>query len=416
MDNQIRAEPQFAQPEYLKPALSPLAQVIRTIFSPLGYVILALGLFVLANFVLPTRDGPGRGWSALLFAVSFGISAVEISFLLSVAVHELGHVVGGWLVGHHFVALSIGPLVLRANERRLCVKLARTWQLSGVAATAPMTDHHLIQRDMFSVASGPAFSLLLASTAYMVYPHIHTGGRIGGINYFFRELMKLSIWVSLWLGVTSLIPRYMKKPGILTDGGRLMMLSRGGPEALRWSLMRRIHGAILSGVRPRDWNPEWIRQITDLDEPDASHVSAIYFGYLWALDRTDYAQAGAFLDQGRELLNKGSLEYHSYLLQAVFFEALYRRNAKQARAWFDEAKNAPVMRSTLRRAEASVLLVEEHYEAARLCALEGLQAAKDEGEHDTALGQLEAEWFHAIIAEATEADRHTARVLVESER
>src|SRR5258707_5552884 len=79
-------------------------------------VIIGLGLGILFGATIDNFGSAGSQphLSLLFYFASLG---------LAVAIHELGHLTAGWLVGFHFSHISVGPLSVRVEYGRLKVQI-----------------------------------------------------------------------------------------------------------------------------------------------------------------------------------------------------------------------------------------------------------------------------------------------------
>lgn len=387
----------------LKSQVSRWEQVQQFVFSANGMIVSLLGLYGISFIVVPPPlDGvymqPAWFWINQL-------GTLTIAVIIHIFVHEMGHVLGGWLVGFRFASIGIGPIAIKYNERRLQVQFRSRWQLAGSALSVPVDEKNLIMRDFIDTAGGPMGNVMLGGLAFIIQLILSAPDHDGDWRITAHILLDMILVLAPVFVVASLMPKLgSRKSGTQSDGQRLIMMLKRGPAARRWVMMRRLVGAMRQGERPREWRDEWMTTLLISDPPVSDYVSAMYMMYLRARDAGYIEQAGAYLDAVLEAAKElNPLHYAEYALQAVDFEAYHRRNAIHARELYNTTQIGVGDPSTWCRAEAALLLVEGDYAGASARAADGLQANQCERDHDTAMGDMEAEWFQMMIDEADHA-------------
>lgn len=313
-------------------------------------------------------------------------------YFLVLVFHELGHLVGGWLVRFRFLLLIVGPVRIAREQGQIRMGWNRSAALAGgLAASTPTDTERLRQRMAVVIAAGPVSSLLLALVA------------MGSLF-----VLPLSERAQFFVGITGLLSAMIfvvtaipgRTSGFMTDGARLWMLLRGGAASERLGATLALTSLMLGTVRPRDWPPQVLEAATALPDGTLDDASASTGMYYHALDRGEVERAGRYLE--RALAARDALPAAArpnFFLEAAFFEGLFRRNATTARAWMDQATGGLLVEPQSRlRAEAAVLLAEGREAEAAKGANEGLEAAQ----RSSYLGMAEAEadWLRAILEAA----------------
>jgi len=289
---------------------------------------------------------------------------------LAVAAHEFGHSFGGYLEGFRFLIWVAGPIELRRKNQRLVLGWNRSLQLiGGVASSVPVTFEHLPRRMFTLVAGGPVASVLLAV--------------IGSVGYLLADLLKAPTlaWImipiiacSMVIGLATLVP--VQSAGFASDGARMLMLARGGPEAERWCAIAALAGAGAAGVRPREWDTTLVKVASGLSDASYDDVSGTLIAYYSSLDRGDLQSAGNLIERALDIRSvwPGSLQGVIWA-EASWFTAYHRRNASEARRLFKQIATGAVLdRQTRSRALAAILLAEGKTDDAVEEANRGLKA------------------------------------------
>ncbi|QXE02457.1 site-2 protease family protein [Terribacillus sp. DMT04] len=122
---------------------------------PLFGSILAVCLLAGVYFLLPNLQAD------ILLLIQLGMAA-----FLAIALHELGHVIGGKLMGMNFGYFVVGPFYVEKGRKRIRVRENRSWGLFGGVALmlpAPGRTEERHRKDLAMMTiSGPIMSLLLS--------------------------------------------------------------------------------------------------------------------------------------------------------------------------------------------------------------------------------------------------------------
>jgi Peptidase family M50 len=253
-----------------------------------------------------------------------------LAILLVLLVHELGHLLGGHLVGFRAFLLIIGPFRFERSAAGWSMRLNTSLALSGgLAGSAPTDTRDLRRRTAIMVAAGPLASILLALIAgfgaysFALTSTIATAPFLNALTFF--TLITIAV-MSAGIALVTLIPG--RTSGFLTDGARLLRLLRGGPVAARDSALQAIGGSSLSGIRPRDWDPSLLHDACALEDGSAFAFNALQLMQIHTADRGDINEsllrlralltmmdripksqvAGIHLDAARQFALAGSLD------------------------------------------------------------------------------------------------------------
>lgn len=345
-----------------------------------------------------------------LFGVSFDaarasawvlIPAIALSFFFVLSFHEAGHILGGKLVGFRFLLFVVGPVKLYAAEGGVRFGINRSLAMAGgLGGAAPTDSRNLRRRMMLYVAGGPVASLVLAALSFGVAlvasPSV---GLVFGITSL----------TSLFVGVVTLVPS--KFGGFVSDGSRLLMLLRGGPEAERWAALSALGGASMAGVRPRDFDGELVERSLSPSDGSLDEAGARSTAHYRALDLGDPEKGEDILRPALDIQDVPEMLRSQLLLEAAFLRARFLGDPEEARKLFSTAKTNKVLdRSLPLRVEAAISLAEGDSEEARKKAKQSLDELGDSLSAGTA--KLEREWLEEILAgrgETPETDYETKR-------
>lgn len=335
---------------------SPPARPARSfLWSLLGGAAIG-GAAALAGFIgggeaAETAVTRPRAWWALP-----GVVAAMVGVL---AWHELGHVVGGALAGFRFVLFVAGPIrVVRELSGRLTWGLNRDLGLvGGVAASVPLDDRDLTRRLAIVYAAGPAASLLLGGVAGLWLARTPDALADGA-----GWIVSPAGLASALIGVVTLIP--MPVGVFKSDGYRLRMLLRDGPEAAQLKDAILLTAASLRGTRAKDWDPALVRRVLD---PAAAQAGVAGLAHQHAYDRGDHAEAAVWLPRMLADVSQlpRTLRPSGYLAAAIHCARL-QGDVAEARKWLKAARGPSLFDVSAQRAlaESEILLAESQVAAA----------------------------------------------------
>jgi hypothetical protein len=299
--------------------------------------------------------------------------------ILAIALHELGHAVGGWVSGFELHLFTAGPLRLERQGRRLrwlFNRDARLW--GGLAATIPpasaVNDGQALRRGMFRMtAGGPLFSLL---GSLLLLPALVW--RDSEPNLALICLMAGTL--SLAIMLATLIP--MSAGGYVSDGGRLLQLLRNRDEGRRWCLLA-VLGALSTSQRPRDWPAALMGQLEHIPATSYDGLMALWLRHNHHADREQWTEARATLDAALDNAGHWPASARGLIhLSAAYFHAAHAGDAAAARLHLEKARQPGLLsRDELHLVEAAVLRAEgRHQEALEAAArAEQALAGKSEG-------------------------------------
>lgn len=318
-----------------------------------------------------------------------------VLLVLTLVAHELGHLLGGWLVGFRFMLFIVGPLKVVREGTAIRVRLNKDLSLyGGVASAMPTDDRDLARRTAIVILGGPLTSLALGvlslALAAWAYGALAVESSLSQLT-FFAFLFGIT---NLAIFVTTMIPG--KTSGFDTDGAQLLDLWRGGHRAERRWLIVALSAVSIDGVRPRNWNPTQIERLLELREGQVEDVMTNLFGFYYALDRGEVARAGEHIDLCLQQADGFPEAVRPMLYaEAAYFTAHHRQDAVAARHLLQSASGGMTEAHTRLRAEAAVLLAEGRFVESAEKARAGL--AQAEKSWDKGGAAAEKEWLAELL-------------------
>jgi hypothetical protein len=170
-------------------------------------------------------------WSAIFLLIAF----------LTVAIHELGHLLAGWAVGFHFSSVQIGPFVLQKEYGVLRAQMSFDMMTLGHAGMYADRVSKLRRRLLIFIGGGPMANVLtilvviLAGRLTLPGPDSPVGTAAGQFAA-----------ISLLLAMLSIFPQSSN------DGGLLEMLLCNPLAARRFMSTSALAAQYNQGTRARD--------------------------------------------------------------------------------------------------------------------------------------------------------------------
>ncbi len=343
-----------------------------------GLLVLALAGAVAGYFV-------GRYGAMMFRAPELGpvgkaglVATLPLVWLLAVAWHEAGHLVGGWAVGGRFLLYIVGPFRWQRTPSGVRFSWNRRLNLAGgLAACLPTDDRDLRRRMAVMVAGGPLASLGLALLALAAVPGLQAAGWAWGERW-----ATLVGFVSLVILAVTAFPG--EAGGFKTDGRRFFALLRRDAAADQEAALLSLTVRSLGGTRPADYPAAIVAASIAVDDGSLNAVYGHFTAFHHAADRGDLRQAQRHLD--RVMAGEGVMppfmrdlaraEYAWLLAEAALAAAPGEGTtlAQAGRTWLDGVGPVDFDPATRLRAEAAVLLAEGRTAEAARQARAGLAA------------------------------------------
>lgn len=330
-----------------------------------------------------------NGWLFLLVVSSL--------LMLTALVHELGHLLAGYLVRFHFQVLVVGPVRVSRDNGRLRLHLQRGGSFfNGLAASIPQEMDNLAHRLLYFATGGPAASFLLSFVSLAVVLLLS--------NDLTRMLDYLWLWecclftavVSYFFLLTSMRPGTYHN-GMVADGGRILMVATNAPQALRWQALVMLHAVDIAGERPYQWDEALLQQVLTLPDNSQDYLTAVVMNYHHWLDKDEPQKAASYLEEALSLpVTWESGMRARLMLEKAFLAAAYLQDSKTARESLAQIKlNRRQANALFWRAKAALYLLEGSVSLAEETAVNGL--ATLDKDLRTGLQKAERLWFSNLL-------------------
>ena len=314
---------------------------------------------------------PGPKWLDLLLLL-----VLPLTWLIAVAVHEAGHLVGGWLTGGRFLLWVVGPFMLRRTPSGVHAAWNRNVNLAGGMAACLPLDPKLMTppRAALMILGGPAASLVLTHVSLfgaLLLNQVSRPDSVGlalayNVAVFTAGLSLLIFLATVWPATAG---------GFKSDGRRFFDLLRGDARSEQEAALLVLTTAGLTGIRPADYDPALVAKTVSLNDGSLFDLYGHLTVYYHAADRAQWSAAQAHLDH----VLSGASDLMPFMRDTAACEYAWliagkTGDAAAARAWLATAGKLDFDPATRLRAESAVLLAEGRPAEAAAKAREGLHA------------------------------------------
>jgi peptidase M50-like protein len=298
-----------------------------------------------------------------------GLILVSVLFMIvpfvCLALHELGHLFAGRVVGFRFTSIQIGPLQFSRDYGGGRFRLQRQTPDGGEVDMILDRVRRLRKRLAFHVAAGPLANLasfLLAELLLRTPWGAEAPPLVRGTTQLF------AFW-SIFCFAGTIFP-YLGRSGQFSDGARLLHLATSRAKSKRWWSLLALGFQQSSGVSMKLWKRTWIKSATSTPDRSRDALGGHLLAYGWAIANGDSAQAAEFLERCLERIRAVDSRHVDLLIaETALYHARSRNDPEKARAWLKRLRK-PEQLPPLARISTDVAIryAEKRYaEAIALC-------------------------------------------------
>lgn len=285
----------------------------------------------------------------------FDLLALPLLILLALAVHEAGHLLGGFRRGMRFLLYIVGPFQLSRTPSGIRFNwVFNLGTMGGLAAATPNPDRPLKPQLLSLIAGGPAASILLA---FVGLAAVGLGeGRIGAYGLIVGAFSFLIFMVTA-------IP--LRAGGFMSDGMQFVEVIRGGRAVEERQTLMVLMAQSLGGTRPRDLDGGVIQQVLAFESAEpVRRVAARLYAYLVAVDSGGEraAEHAAWLALNIDGFPDG---FRQSIAIELALHAAASGDLNGLRDWLNRAKGGVVDGARRSLAEAHLAIIEADHQRAR---------------------------------------------------
>lgn len=349
----------------------------KQLFKTLITIVIAIPATIVILTIFEWLPQPQKGdGSSFWFFIGSPLLIVA-SYFISILIHEMGHVIAGKLNGFNVVLFVVGPFML--------IKTPASWhitfsglnglmQLGGFVYGYPLYSKNLAQRLTKLYLGGPVASIL--QLLFLLFLTLLLSNLT--LAYPLYWLLRMSLFMGILFVILSCIPT--DSMGLSNDAAQIRRLRNktAGYKALLLHFI--LNAQLIVGNRPREIDKALFNALLEEAADPARQALAHLDLYARALDAGNIQGAASHLNDSLAafLEDPATMNTPIAMLEACYFEAFFNQNQKSARQWYTLANKRPkpidslINPSRTLRAEAALLLAEEHVRPAREQAQAGV--------------------------------------------
>ena len=312
---------------------------------------------------------------------------LPFSFLLVLAIHEAGHLLGGFSRGMRFLLYIVGPFQFSQTQSGIRFNwIFNLGTFGGLAAATPDPNKPLRPQLLNLIAGGPLASLVLTIICFASL--LIFEGR------FATHLAFIGI-LSLFIFIVTAIPSQLA--GMMSDGKQFLEVIRGGDAVVVRQRFSTLIAQSMAGIRPREWDADWLEPATQnsTDIP-MRQVAIRQLAMLAAQDRGDFTLADNHADWLSENYEDYPLGFRQSLTIELCLYALKRDKFNAAKIWMAQSKGGVVDKSRRYLAEAELAFIEGNKPVALGKHMEAYKQLKNS--IDPGVAQLTKERLDLLMA------------------
>ena len=265
--------------------------------------------------------------------------ALLASFVVSVTIHELGHVLAGLAAGFRYESIVVGPLRLDRDFRISLHGFPQAWR-AGWADLYPTRTDQAQVRGIAMVLAGPAANFVTASIALLPL-------------FSFAPYARVFAVVSVVEGLLDLIP--YRSPSGPSDGWVILKLMRDRAWGERWLALMKLRAESRQGVMPEAYSADMLAKAVAYRDDSEDTVFSYAFAYSSAFHQHKDAEAAAALETCLEHSGRASAGLRLALISdAAVFQGRRRKHRDVAERWLGDLPNLPGTQWLRLRAEAAI--------------------------------------------------------------
>jgi hypothetical protein len=294
---------------------------------------------VIERWVRATVGGLLPGWPlpARLAAVAIAAAA---GLVITIVVHECGHVFAGLAAGFRFNQMRIGQLQIDRPFRVSRYRGKGTGS-SGWASLFPVSADHLAARAAVLLLGGPLANLATAALVWVV--PVRTG-MLGAC---------VAGW-SILLGLINLVP--FRNRAVLSDGKRLWTLLFSPAQGLRFIALIRLTAELRAGVPPESLSPDFLAHAIAVADHSPDTVVAHAIAYANAYWRRNDERAAEMLEAALAHADRAApITRHGLMSDSGVFQARRRKRVDLAERWLAKVPARTEIPGLRERVEAAIL-------------------------------------------------------------
>ena len=259
----------------------------------------------------------------LLLSLTVGVFRVLcVLWILQILIHELGHLIGGLLVGEQFNYIRVGPFQID-HSRKITWRWTLGEVLSGGTSTLPVARSALRWKFLTSIAAGPAANIISGWFVLKFMPQQPS---------LLAGFCQLFVGAAFLFGFVNLLP--FGDHGRMLDGLRMWVLLFSKARRERMISLLCLVADVKQGKQVRSLDGYSLDRWASVSDSAGEQVIANWAAYRGAKDQES---AGQYLDTCLAASSATTPDFRTELImEAAQFQAVRRNRLDLAREWLAE--------------------------------------------------------------------------------
>jgi len=279
----------------------------------------------------------------------FDAIAMLVLILVVLAIHELGHLMGGFSRGMKFLLFVVGPFQWTKTPGGIRFSLVfNLGSFGGLAAAMPDPNREFSPQMKRLVIGGPLASLTLAIVC--VLTGLLFTGKPGFYFYFVGGF-------SFLIFLVTAIP--FRAGGFMSDGMQLLELMRGGIGVEERQTIINLMMQSMAGTRPRDLDQNVIERMLRFESLDPMRrVIARFYAYVSHIDRGEHELASQHIEWLEQHIDQYPQGFRQSLTLEICLHYILQGKLDDAAHWMKKSAGGIVDESRRALVEAEIALLE----------------------------------------------------------
>ncbi len=247
----------------MKSFLKALAGLLIGIAAGLLIASVAMVLFTDHSFSSFFGKLFGMDFKEILLAITTGIVAFFLSLLILIPLHEVGHLLGGWLTGYKFTSFRIFNFIFLKEDGKLKVK---KYSIPGTGGQCLMTPPDIPLEEIPTTLynfGGVAANLIALAVGVILF--VMTDAPLA------KEVLAIFIMTDLIMIIMNGVP--MKVGGLGNDAYNMLCIRKERNVKRIFVTQLRSNALIQAGTMPEDLPSEWFERRKYIDYSNPFEVS-----------------------------------------------------------------------------------------------------------------------------------------------
>ncbi|TCT15468.1 hypothetical protein EDC18_103173 [Natranaerovirga pectinivora] len=238
--------------------------------------------------------------------------AAAILVIVHIVVHEVGHLLIGWIMNFRFISFRIGPIVWEKDNNKIVIKVQKKFSLNIMCIMFSKERKNVERQQILFYLGGIITNILLGLLFLLLYYNSQFESA-----FLLRSIFGAGWIIGLILFIVNLVP--YKSDAYKTDGANILSYIRKEPRDIAEIKVIQAFAQLNAGVTPKKLDPYIIEEDEDLPNDSALGISMNLLRTYHYIEKEEYEKAKKYI----KLVEEHSLKYPKIFEEEMIFELLY---------------------------------------------------------------------------------------------